>query len=571
MCIINGMGSDFLALSALADELNSVLKGARIDKIVQPETDEIRFFVRAGGRNLCLVASCNAGAPRLHLTETKKPNPQTAPGMCMLLRKYLAVSTIESVSMFSDDRIICVKMNARTEMKDNATFFLFAEIMNRYSNIVFTDGELTILDAVKHLGLDAGSGHVVLRGVKYRPPEQPKPNYRKDVFPLLDGFRGGDLHRFILDTVSGFSGATVSEILRRAGLESECGELNAEEKSRLYGLIDTLRRVTECSFYEPCVIGGKDAYPFPYGALKGEVVRYPSISDAYDALNTASDGEIRNKARLKSLNSAVKRLAARVEKNIAIDRSRLRECEDMEKWRVTGELIVSNIYRIKKGDKTLKCLDYYSGREVEIPLDERLTPSGNSAACYNRYNKLKRTKEFTEKKLQEDLLLQNYVASIEEELRTLPYDAPQTAIEEELARLGAFRKKAQKGKVRKEKAEPPYEYEIGGFTVLAGKNNLQNDELTFRTAGSGDIWLHVKNRHGAHVVILTGGKNVPDEVLKTAGEIAAAAAGAAVEVDYTERRHVKRRPGGHPGQVIYTDFKTMVSEPDKHEKLLIKR
>ena len=142
------MGSDFLALSALADELNAKLAGARMDKIVQPEADEIRLFLRAGGRTECLVASCNAGAPRLHLTAERKQNPVTAPNFCMLLRKYLSVSALEEVSMWREDRIIALRFNARTEMRDNATFYLFIEIMNRYSNIVFTDADLVILDAV---------------------------------------------------------------------------------------------------------------------------------------------------------------------------------------------------------------------------------------------------------------------------------------------------------------------------------------------------------------------------------------------------------------------------------------
>lgn len=566
------MGSDYLALDALANELNSTLKGARVDKIVQPEADEIRFFVRAGGRNECLVASCNAGAPRFHLTESRKANPVTAPNMCMLLRKYLSSAAIESISTFSNDRIIQTKFLARTEMRDDAVYFLFVEIMNRYSNIVFTDENMVILDAVKHLSFDDGGGHVVLRGAKYFPPEQPKPNYKTpEARALLDDFCGGDLHRYFLDKISGFSGATVSEILRRTEIEANCPTaLDADRKQRLFGLLDELGNINESPLYRPCIIGGKDVYPFPYGVLKGEVKEFDTISHAYDAFNTKCDGEIRNKARLKNLSSAVKRLKNRTEKNIGIDRERLAECENMDKWRIMGELIVSNIYRVQKGDKVLKCLNYYTDEEVEIPLDERLSPSKNSAAYYNKYNKLKRTKEFTEKKLEDDIALFHYVSSIEEELRTLPFDASTSAIEEELVRLGAVKRKSQKSKVRKEKPEPPYEYEIEGFTVYAGKNNLQNEELTFRIAGGGDLWLHMKNAHGAHVVVMSGGKPVPESVVKTAAEIAAANAGANIEVDYTERRNVKRRPSGHPGQVIYTDYKTVVAKPDAHKELLVR-
>lgn len=199
------MGSDYLALSALADELNARLAGAKTDKIVQPEADEIRFFLRAGGKTECLVASCNAGAPRLHITSDRKPNPVSAPNFCMLLRKYLSVSAIREIGMWRKDRIIFLRFEARTEMRDNATFYLFIEIMNRYSNIVFTDADLVILDAVKHLGFDDGGGHVVLRGVKYQPPEQPKPNYvTEEAKARLEAFPGGDLHRWFWTTCPAF-------------------------------------------------------------------------------------------------------------------------------------------------------------------------------------------------------------------------------------------------------------------------------------------------------------------------------------------------------------------------------
>lgn len=169
--------------------------------------------------------------------------------------------------------------------------------------------------------------------------------------------------------------------------------------------------------------------------------------------------------------------------------------------------------------------------------------------------------------MQDDLALLSYARSIEEEIAALTPESSTAPIERELERLGAIKAKAVKGKVRAEKAEPPCEYEIDGFRVLAGKNNLQNDELTFRTATGYDVWLHTKNRHGAHVIIITHGKKPSETAILTAAEIAASGAGAPVEVDYTERRFVKRRPGGHPGQVIYTDFRTVVAKPDSHSEL----
>lgn len=568
------MGSDLFALSALARELNDNLQGARIDKIQQPESDELRFFVRSKGKNQCLVVSCNAGAPRIHLTTSKKVSPQVAPNLCMLLRKYLLSATISDVSIYNYDRIVRIRFDAKTEMRDEATFYLFVEIMNRYSNIVFTDENLVILDAVKHLPLDVERNHVVLRGVPYSPVSQKKISYLTDCFSVFNDFKGGDLHRFIQDNISGFSGATIEELLLRANINSNVGTFGAIERERLFKTIKDFASVATntpeiplC----PCIINDKEVYPIEYRSLensdKSNVKTLESMSDAYDALITDCDKDIRNKARLKSLATIAKHLRQKVEKNIAIDLQKLAECEDMDKYRLWGELIVNYIYLVKKGDDKLVCVNYYDNSQVEISLDLRLTPSKNSTAYYAKYNKLKRTKEFVSKKLEKDKDLLEYVKSIEDEIANLPYESDTSAIEQELEALGGGKKKSSKNKVRKEKAEPPYVYFVDGFYIYRGKNNLQNDELTFKIASSNDVWLHLKNEHGSHTIIVTEGRKVPDNVLKIAGEITASTKQASCEVDYTERRNVKRKPDGHPGQVIYVNYNTMISEPNPHKDL----
>lgn len=567
------MGSDLFALNALAKELNNSLQGARIDKIQQPEVDELRFFMRSKGKNVCLVISCNAGAPRIHLTQSKKQSPMVAPNLCMLMRKYLLNASIEQIGIYNHDRIIYLKLNAKTEMRDDATFYLFVEIMNRYSNIVFTDENLVILDAVKHLPLDVERNHVLLRGVRYSPVTQKKISYLTDCFGVFDDFSGGDLHKYVQDNISGFSGATINEFLLRANLDTSVPSLSESDKEKLYATIKEFASFdASSSIFQPCVIDGKDVYPFIYRSLtdrdESNVRKFTTMSEAYDALTTDCDKDIRNKARLKSLATIAKRLHQKAEKNIAIDLQRLKECEDMDTLKLYGELIVSNIYRIKKGDESVKCLNYYDNTEVVIPLDARLTPSKNSTAYYTKYNKLKRAKEFVGKKLIEDRDLLEYVKSIEEEIASLPYESQTSAIEEELELLGGTKKKSQKNKVRREKPEPPYVYVVDGFTIYRGKNNIQNDELTFKIASSSDIWMHLKNEHGAHTIIVTEGKEVPENVLKIAGEITASTKQASQEVDYTERRNVKRKPNGHPGQVIYVNYKTLVATPNEHKELL---
>lgn len=562
------MGSDLYALSALASELNATLKGARVDRIQQPEADELRFFMRAGRRNVCLVASCNANVPRLHLTESKKQSPMTAPNLCMLLRKYLINASVDGIGVYNADRILYIKFNAKTEMRDDASYYLFVEIMNRYSNIVFTDENLVILDAVKHLPLDSAREHTVVRGVRYSPVVQPKTSYLNDCFSIFYNFGGGDLKRFILDNISGFSGTTVTELLLRASVPEQTAELTADMLERLICELENFRANKA---FTPCIING-EVYPTVYHSLqaKGEAKIFDSMSEAYDALNTDIDAGVRNRARLKALATQTKRLRARVEKNIAIDLEHLKECENMDKYRVYGELVVNNIYKIQRGDGELECLNYYDGTTVKIPLNPQLSPSKNSTAYYNKYNKLKRTKEFVEKKLADDRNLLLYVCSIEEEIAALPFEASIAPIEEELASLGGVKRKSSKGKVRKEQAEPPYVYLVDGFYIYRGKNNIQNDELTFKLASSNDIWLHLKNDHGAHTVIITEGRAVPDKVIKIACEITASTKQASADVDYTARRNVKRQPNGHPGQVIYENYKTALSKPDAHKEFLIK-
>lgn len=569
------MSSDLFALNALAQELDENLRGARVDKIQQPESDELRLFLRASGKNVCLCMSCNAAAPRIHLTTNRKQSPQSAPTLCMLLRKHLTNANIESISVYNCDRILQIKFNAHTEMRDEADFYIFIEIMNRYSNIVFTDANLIILDAVKHLPFNIERNHVVMRGVPYIPVAQPKTSYLNDCTSIIDAYEGGDLHKYILDNISGFSGITASELMLKAGLDGNCTKLNENQKQDLLSAILQFGNIRTADYYSPCIINNKDVYPFAYSALcnadKSNVVRYDEMSQAYDALYTDCDGEIRNKARLKHIATAAKRLHSKVEKNIATDMEKLRDCNQMDTYRLYGELIVSNIYKLNKGDKVLKCTNYYDGSEVEITLDERLTPSKNSAAYYTKYNKLKRTQEFVSKKLIADENLLEYIKSIEEEIANLPFNADIAPIEEELAMLGAGKKKSSKGKVRKEKPEPPFIYLCDEFYIYCGKNNLQNDELTFKFASSSDIWMHLKNAHGAHTIIIAEGRTVPDKILTLAAEITASTQAASAEVDYTERRNVKRKPNGHPGQTLYVNYKTILASPDKHEEFLIKK
>ena len=244
----------------------------------------------------------------------------------------------------------------------------------------------------------------------------------------------------------------------------------------------------------------------------------------------------------------------------------------MENLRKYGDLIINNIYLIKKGDTVLNCIDYETNENVSIELDKRFTPSQNAKNYYAKYNKLKRAKEFLTNKLEEDETLYKYIKSIEEELNNVTKTTNPIPIEQELVNIGALKlpKENTKKRVHNPRPDPLMSYEIGGFQVLIGNNNMQNDELTFKIASSTDIWMHLKDEHGRHTIIITNGKEVPEDVLFIAAQITAATKTSKMAVDYTQRRNVRRMPGGLPGLVNYTNYKTIYVDPDAHLELLKK-
>ncbi|HKL94127.1 MAG TPA: NFACT family protein, partial [Clostridia bacterium] len=554
------MSCDLFVLNALASELNAHMSGGKIDKITQPEMDEVRFHIRKNGQNLCLVASCNAQAPRLNLTESKKQNPVNAPAFCMLLRKHLLGARIDKISIFNQDRTICIDFSSRTEMQDEARYKIYVELMNRYSNIVFVDGNEIILDAVKRLPLDEQRDHAVFRGLVYEPIKQPKTCVFSAQIIDFENFTGGNLEDFIMSSFSGFSRSTTRELIAKTRQQS-FDEIKSNDKldittydtqtaitspmtkmqaEKIVEQISHFENIASSSDFSPCTIDN-NVYPFPYSTLVCEnnlnlsVKNYATLSQAFDAQNSNIDTAVRLKAKTKHLVLAIKRMREHTEKRIIANREKLKECENMEQSRIFGELIITNIYKIKRGDKDVIVENYYSGKDTEIPLDEKLSPSQNSNAYYKKYNKLKRTEVFLEKKTAEDEVLLNYLASIEDSINQIELNDNLSDIENELASIGAIKKGNKERSEKRSKPQPPLKYKYDDFTILKGKNNIQNDNLTFKIASSRDTWLHLKDAHGAHCVIICEGRIPPYEVIKFAAEITASSLTESAQVDYTER------------------------------------
>ena len=569
------MPNDVITLNALANELNATLSGGRIDRISQPEKDEVCFVVRAGGQNHLLVISANPNAPRIHLSHTKKDNPYAAPAFLMHLRKHLLGGTIKSIEILGGDRVVGIHVLGRNEMLDDVAMTLTVELMGRYSNIIVVDEEGYITDAMRHLPPDEGQLRAILPHLKYELPPMTKLSPADPgVYEYVKGFDGGNLTRYLLTGIGGFATNTMEEVLHRIGLESERTEPLSDLEAEC--VKDGIARVFEVygsDQYAPCyrLKDGlpDDYYVFPYTHTGLDYVPCDSLLAAVEYCQETKDRLARLNHASRALQSALKAAVKKHERGLAFARQRLLDCKDYEKLQLYGELLTANIYRLSKGQKEAVVLNYYTDQEVKIPLDVMLTPQANAQAYYKKYAKQKRTIAISTKQVEEHTAALEYLASIETSLALAEDPKELNDVELELKQNGYLKETKSKGaKQRKPQATPPLSYEIEGIKVYVGKNNLQNDEVTFRVAKEDWTWLHVAKAHGAHVAVAS--PTPSDKVLGQAASLAAyysdCRSSDKVAVDYTLRKYVHRHPSRQTGQVVYTDYKTIFVTPKEiHE------
>lgn len=559
------MPSDLFTLKPLAAELNDALKGGKIDKITQPEKDEIRLHIRAFGNNYTLLISANPEAPRIHLATDKRPNPITAPAFCMHLRKHISGFAIDNIRTL-DDRVVEIKLSGRTELKDKAEYRLYVEIMNRYSNIVLVTSDGRISDAIKRISFDEGKRGIISGAIYVIPsqPDKPALSDGEGIKKLLSDNDGGDTASLLTRRINGVSRITVNELLLRAGYD--CGNPTEEGINSLIRTAKEFDGIYESQAYCPCNSDGDaDFFAMPYLSLGGNFHSRKSLSEAVERHFELSRRQRANKQLTSHLVTAAVRYENKLNKKLGDYAKKLEECENMELYRLYGELLTANLYRLKKGDTSAEVQNYYdeSCPVVSIPLDENLTPQQNAANYFRKYNKLKRTRtNLTAMKAECEKNL-DYVKSLKLYLKTCDDRAAAAELEKELVGIGALKAVKKPSSKIREQAARPLEFFIDGIKVVAGKNNIQNEELTFRTADRNHIWLHVKNYHGSHVIIFA--ENPSEEIIVKAAAIAAALSEAAdngkAEVDYTVRRNVRKIPGGLPGMVNYTDYKTVTVIP----------
>ena len=565
------MAYDALTLSVLCEELNSTLIGGKITKIYQPERDEIILFV-FNKQTYKLLISSNAGVNRIHLTEMPTDNPKTAPSFCMLLRKHLTNATITAISQMPFERVLEFDLQVNDELGYKKDMKLIFELTGKTSNIILTDENYTILDSIKHLPQDLDSKRIIISGAKYAffPPQvKILPFDLPRVREFLSSCNT-PLRKTLPEVLLGVSQSTVNEIMYKID-ENDHSIVN---HSLVVDRLAQYRANLERKRPNVVLRDGNpiDVNPFDYQSVSGEKIYFDTLNRAHDYYFFLLDKTQRAASKAKSISTVVKNAISRTEKKLAIQRQSVLEAENREQFKHYGDLILSNIWQLKQGSDTLNCYDYYSEQEVAIPLDKQLTPQQNAQFYYKKYRKLKSSAEHNGKLIEENTKLLEYLTTIKASLRYSVEADDLQQIRDELVDLGLIREKQQ---VKKKVDAPmkPLRYDVKGYTVFVGKNNAQNNFVTFKLAKAEDLWLHTQKIHSSHVVIVND-KNtpIPDSVILAAAEICAyysqANNGSKIAVDYTSKSNVKKPNKSPLGFVVYDNFKTLLVNPDRHVTLL---
>ena len=557
------MPQDAYTLRHIARELNAALAGGKVNKIVQPSRDEVDILLYAGGKTQKLLLNTNASFARALISDAPRNAPDVAPNFCMLLRKHLSGATLTAVKQEGFERILSFTFDCANEFS-RAERILYAEIMGKYSNLVLTEGGI-ICGALKVSSLQENFKRVLFPGVRYAFPDKQDKADPSDLSALqkrLAAFGGGDAAEFLFSNLAGLALPTCRLIAKAlTGEHAQAfGENAAELAQRIHDFVfsDEISPAVERD-------AKGEARDF-YARFEGGE-RYESVLAAADAYYTERESKKDFSEKKRRLEGLLAGRRKKEEKKLSILSERERSCSDMEKNRLFGELITANIYALRKGADACELVNYYdeNAKTVRIPLDKSLDPAQNAQKYYKKYNKQKRTLAAVAPQKREALAELDYTESMLFSLARAENALDLAEIEEELR--GADLLPPVKSKAAKAQNIPFRTFALGKFRIFAGRNNVQNDRL-LREAAPSDIWLHTQKYHSSHVLIRTESRKLPNEVLLAAAEICAyfsdAKAGSKVPVDYCERRFVKKPPKSKAGFVVYTDFKTILADPNRH-------
>lgn len=577
------MALDGLTIHALAYELKNTLNGGRLLKIAQPENDELLLTIRVEKNQYKLLISAGASLPLMYITEGSKTSPLTAPNFCMLLRKHLNNAKIIDIYQPGLERIINIKVEHYNDMGDLCYKLIIVELMGKYSNIIVTDLEGKIVDSIKHISANISSVREVLPGRTYFIPDTTNKldplDIRKEEFLSIISACNLPASKAVYTSFTGISPMIGEEICYRSNIDSE-KPANVLDNVELEAIYNTFSDIIECvklNKFQPNIIYTMDGQnmipkefaPFTlslYDDDKSKVAYIDSISQVLEQFYSKKSAVTRIRQKSYDLRRIVQTTLEKDYKKYEIQSKQLKDTEKKDKYKIYGELITAFSYGLEPNATSLTAQNYYDdNKEITIPLDKDLTPMENAKKYFDKYGKLKRTAEALETIIIETEKEISHLESIMNSLDIAVTEDDLKEIKEELIQSGYIRRKSSDKKV-KYTSKPFHYISSDGYDMYVGKNNIQNEELTFKVANGGDWWFHSKNFPGSHVIVKTNGDELPDRTFEEAARLAAFYSKGReqdkVEIDYIQRKHIKKVAGSKPGFVIYHTNYSMAIAPD---------
>lgn len=574
------MAFDGIVVANIIYELKKEINGGRISKIAQPENDALMLTIKGTEGQHRLSISANASLPFVYLTGTNKPSPMTAPNFCMLLRKFISNGRITNITQPGLERIICFEIEHLDELGDLRKKRLIVELMGKHSNIIFCDENDRIIDSIKHIPASVSSVREVLPGRDYFIP-----NTQEKCDPLIatpDSIlsdacsRSLPLGKALYQTYTGISPTVANEVCHRAGLDADAhmDSLSENEKLHLANEFFWLISDIKEQKFEPCMIK-RGAEPIEFSAfMLNEYNDYADYSvETYESISTVlerfyADKDLFTRIRQKSvdLRRIVNTALERDVKKLSLQKKQLKDTEKRDKYKVYGELLQAYGYGVEEGATKLDAFNYYTNEMITIPLDPLFSAQENAQKYFAKYAKLKRTSEALAQltvEVQDEI---TYLDSVVNSLDIAVTDEDLSAIKTELVESRFIKRHAGKKGAKAAKSKPFHYRSNDGFDIFIGKNNLQNEELTFKVANGGDWWFHAKGIPGSHVIVKTEGKEIPDrtfeEAARLAGHYSKGRDAEKLEIDYLQRKNVKKPNGSAPGFVVYYTNYSMTIHPD---------
>jgi len=575
------MAFDACMMRAVIAEFSREFTDAKIEKVLQPQNDEIDLVIKQARSVRRLVFNVGPNAPRLQLSDTAKENPLKAPMFCMLLRKYLLGARIVGVSQPGFDRIADFEIACYDDMGFPATKHLICEIMGKYANLIVTDSDYKVISALKIIDFAASTVRQVLPGLKYQIPAKqdklsPLSVDRELFFEKLSQFppeKTGE--KFITLTYSGIATQIARELVYRASASVDTPVCNIDPEC-FYKVFSEWQSLLIEERYTPVAVYS-DGVPTDYSYMDisylngiGEKRSYASLRELFDEYFADKDRGERIRQRARDLLRLLSSAKQRTEKKLSIQREALIDSERGEEYKKSGDLITANLYRLERGTESFRTVDYYddSCPEIEIKLNPTLSPSQNAQKMYKLYNKCKTAKEVLGKQIELWESELRYLDSVQAFLERAECEQDLVEIREELYNAG-YAARLRGYKPQKQIKLRPMEFQTtGGYKLLVGRNNIQNDRLTFKLADKGDLWFHTKDIPGSHVIMITEGDEPAEQDYTEAAETAAyysQATGDLVAVDYTYVKNLKKPQGAKPGFVIYKTNYTAFVKPKAPE------